>query len=233
MSIICAKCGKTIEGEGMLFCPYCGERLAAREAAEPESRSGEAQQWIRKVRAVSSYPERKKILQKALEACPGDREIEWEALFVGEPRQRRRAMDFSIIKCWILEIYHKPKDFTQEETDRMRSQLFDAPELIRQLERYEDPEAQRQEYLSRLCREYLDIFLEGSSSVMGTFLGFQIGSNRDKKLALPVAVMIGNIRADEKLSPERREQLWKTLYQAYAAKAEGKTEYLDQYLHGT
>lgn len=228
--MICARCGKPLEGEGMLFCPYCGEKLAAREAASPEAPNAEAQQWIQKALAVSSYPERKKILQQGLAACPGDREIEWEMLFVGEPQKRRRAMDFSIIKCWILDIYHRPKDFSEEETDRMRAQLFDAPELARQLERYADPESRLQEYLSRLCREYLDIFLEGSNSVMGNWFGFQIGSNRDKKLAAPVAQMIERIRTDEKLSPERREQLWKTLYQAYAAKTDGKTGYLDQCL---
>lgn len=228
--MICARCGKPLEGEGMLFCPYCGEKLAAREAASPEAPNAEAQQWIQKALAVSSYPERKKILQQGLAACPGDREIEWEMLFVGEPQKRRRAMDFSIIKCWILDIYHRPKDFSEEEADRMRAQLFDAPELARQLERYADPGSRLQEYLSRLCREYLDIFLEGSNSVMGNWFGFQIGSNRDKKLAAPVAQMIERIRTDEKLSPERREQLWKTLYQAYAAKADGKTGYLDQCL---
>ena len=163
--MICARCGKPLEGEGMLFCPYCGEKLAAREAASPEAPNAEAQQWIQKALAVSSYPERKKILQQGLAACPGDREIEWEMLFVGEPQKRRKR---GRIIAWCI--------------------------------------------------------------VMGNWFGFQIGSNRDKKLATPVAQMIVRIRTDEKLSPERREQLWKTLYQAYAAKADGKTGYLDQCL---
>ena len=42
--------------------------------------------------------------------------------------------------------------------------------------------------------------------------------------------MIARIRADEKLSPEQREQLWKALYQGYAARANGNTEYLDEML---
>ena len=227
MGVICSQCGMAIDGEGIAFCPYCGVKLVQ---AEEKTGSPEAAKWIRKALAATSYPERKKILLQGLEACPGDREIGWELLFVGEPQKRRRGMDFSIIRCWVLDIYHKPGEFTGEERDRMREQLFDAPVLVRELERYEDPEGKQQEYLARLCREYLDIFLEGSNTVMGNLFGIQIGSNREKKLAVPVAGMIACMKADEKLSPEKREQLWKTMYQAYAAKTGGKTEYLDRML---
>ena len=107
MSMFCSQCGKTIEGEGIAFCPYCGEKLQVpetREAVNPE-----AEKWIQKAMAVSSYPERKKILLKGLEACPGSREIEWELLFVGEEGSRRgKTLDFSIIRCWVLDIYRKP-----------------------------------------------------------------------------------------------------------------------------
>ena len=67
MGIICNQCGKTIEGEGLAFCPYCGAKLAAETPAVP--RNEEAEKWIKQAEAVTSYPEKKKILQKGLEAA--------------------------------------------------------------------------------------------------------------------------------------------------------------------
>lgn len=227
MNRTCSQCGKTIEGEGIAFCPYCGAKLASEPV--PEVRNEEAEKWIRKALSVTSYPERKKILQKGLEVCPDSREIAWEMLFVGEQEQKRRAaIDFSIIKSWILEIYLKPGDFSEEKRDRMRSQLFDDPELVRTLNLFDNPEEKQQEYLQRICREYVELFLEGSNLVMGNIFGFRLERNKEKKLAGPVAQMIARIRADEKLLPQQREQLWKTLYQAYGTRTGGNMEYLDE-----
>ena len=230
--MVCAKCGKTIEGEGMAFCPYCGEKLPGETEKRSTGRKDpEAEKWIAKALGVSSYPERKKILLKGKEAVPDSREIDWELLFIGEePKKHGKVYDFSVIKSWVLEIYLNPESFTEERRDEMRAELFNAPELRRVLSLFEDPEKKQREYIRRLCREYVEIFLEGNSKVMGSWFGFQIDRNREKKLARPAAEMIRRIRADEKLLPEQREQLWQALYEAYAAKVIGKTEYIDEYL---
>jgi len=226
MGIICRQCGKMIEGEGLAFCPYCGAKLAAETPAVP--RNEEAEKWIKKAEAVTSYPEKKKILQKGLEACPDSRDIAWEMLFVGEPGPKKgRTLDFSIIKCWILEIYRKPGEFSAEKRDSMRAQLFDAPELKECLQRFEDPEQKQKDYLLRLCREYIAIFLEGDSQVMGRLFGFSLERNKEKRLAEPVARMIRMMQADEKLSPEQREQLCKAMRVAYITRASGNEQYLD------
>ena len=127
MGIICNRCGKQIEGEGVAFCPYCGQKLTA-EAA-PVQRP-EEEKWIREARAAISYPERKKILLEGLKACPDSREISWELLFVGEEAPKKGwGIDFSIIQSWVLEIYRDPKAFSEAKRDQMRSQLFDSPKL--------------------------------------------------------------------------------------------------------
>ena len=77
----------------------------------------------------------------------------------------------------------------------------------------------------------MELFLEGSNLVMGNIFGFRLERNKEKKLAVPVAEMVGRIRADEKLLPEQREQLWKILYQAYGVRTGGKMEYLDETLN--
>ena len=231
MATICNQCGKTIEGEGISFCPYCGAKITEEEAV-PEVRNEEAEKWIKKAMAVTSYPERKKILLQGLAEYPDSREIRWELLFIGgdEPVKRGRAIDFSIIKCWVLEFYRKPGDFSKEQRDRMRSALFDSEQLKSCLALYDNPERKQQEYLQRLCNEYVEIFLEGNSQVMGNWFGFTINRNREKKLALPVSEMIRNIQNDKELNPQQREQLWKCLYQAYGIRANGKTEHLDALL---
>lgn len=227
MNRSCSRCGKQIEGEGIAFCPWCGAKLETGKA--PEARNEGADRWIRKALSVNSYPERKKILTEAQKACPGSREIAWEQLFIGETETKRgKGIDFSIIKSWILEIYLKPGDFSEEKRTKMRSQLFDDPELVRVLHLFEQPEEKQREYLQRLCREYVELFLEGSNLIMGNIFGFRLERNKEKRLAVPVAQMIGRIRADEKLLPEQREQLWKALYQAYGTRTGGKMECLDE-----
>ena len=226
----CIQCGKTA-GEGMSFCPYCGAKLP-----EPETESGnrnpEADAWVRKAMAVTSFPERKRILEQGLAACPDSREIKWEMLFIGTPAPKKRgfSLDFSIIKSWNLEIYRSPGEFSEAQRREMRSRLFGDPELEACFALFEDPARKQEEYIQRLCREYADIFLEGSNQVMGRLFGFQLDRNREKKLAQPVAEVIRRMREDKELSPEQREQLWKAMYQAYAGKTAGKTEYLDALL---
>lgn len=228
--MICEKCGKTIEVEGVAFCPYCGSKLAVNNP--PEERNEAAERWIREAQATTSYPKRKEILLKGQQACPDSREIAWELLFIGKPEEKRpKAIDYSIIKSWILEIYWNPGSFSEERKDRFRAQLFDDPELVRTLQMFPDPEKKQREYLERLCKEYVELFLEGNNQVMGGIFGFRLERNKDKRIAVPVAQMIANIRADEKLLPEQREQLWKILYQAYGVRTGGKMEYLDELLN--
>ena len=229
MSIICRQCGRTIETEGVAFCPYCGTKL---EAVATVTETPEEEKWLRKAAQVKSYPERREILLKGRKECPDSREIRWELLFTGEQEDKRRwTVDFSVIKCWVLEMYRKPKDFKEDKQDRMREKLFEDPELKECLKMYGDPEGKQREYLQRLCLEYVELFLEGSNQVMGSFLGFQSDRNKDRKLAVPVAEMIRRIQEDEKLEQGQREILWKALYQAYAARNGGKTEYLDERLN--
>ena len=114
---------------------------------------------------------------------------------------------------------------------RRSAGICSIPDLIRTLQLFENPEEKHQEYLQLICREYVELFLEGSNQIMGNIFGFQLERNKDRKLAVPVARMIANIRADEKLSPEQREMLWKAMYQAYGARTGGRMEHLDAALN--
>ena len=212
--MICEKCGKTIEVEGVAFCPYCGSKLAVNNP--PEERNEAAERWIREAQATTSYPKRKEILLKGQQACPDSREIAWELLFIGtpDPKPARGKMDFSIIKSWLLQIYRKPGDFTAEKRNAMRKELFEGEQLQKVLAGSADPEGKMEEYLERLCREYIDIFLKEDNQLMGNIFGLRIGRNRDKVLEGAVENMIRQIEADRELDAGRKQMLREAMMRA-------------------
>jgi len=213
--LICRECGKEITGEGISFCPYCGAKLSAGATATASSTSKEAEEWVRKALRVTSLPERKKILDQAKRACPDAPEIDWELLFIGKPnpKPKRGRMDFSIIKSWLLQMYRSPGDFTAEERDAMRRELFEGEQLRAILAADPDPAARMQEYLDRLGREYVDIFLKEDNRLMGNIFGIRIGKNRFKPVEEAVNGMIRLMEADEKLSEEQRKALAEAMRQ--------------------
>ena len=71
MNAVCTRCGKKVDGEGLAFCPYCGEKLpAAEKEIKPAVRNEEAEKWVQKALGRTSFPERKKKRVKA--DCRGD-----------------------------------------------------------------------------------------------------------------------------------------------------------------
>ena len=204
--MICRQCGKEITGEGIAFCPFCCAKIVAAENAQT---SAEAEEWVRKALKIASLPERKKILDQAKQACPDAPEIDWELLFIGtpNPKPKRGRMDFSIIKSWLLQIYRNPGEFSAEERNAMRHELFEGEKLRAILAASADPEAKMQEYLNRLCREYIEIFLKEDNRLMGNIFGFRLGKNRMKPVEDAVNGMIRLMEADEKLSEDRRSAL--------------------------
>ena len=211
--MICCKCGKETAGEGIAFCPYCGERLPA---TEEKRVSKEVQEWIQKAMKATSLPERKKILEQAKKEYPDEPEIDWELLFIGspDPKPPKGKMDFSIIKSWLLQIYRKPEDFSGEKRDAMRFELFHSPQLEAALAAAENPEGRMRDYLDRICREYINIFLKEDNLLMGNLFGLRIGRNRDRVLENAVAEMVQQVETDEQLTDEQKKMLSESLVQA-------------------
>ena len=231
MNTICRHCRKTVTGEGLSFCPYCGMRLERAGNAERETDEKTAA-WIRKAMAATSMPKRKEILEEARKACPDSREIRWETLFVGEkdPKPPKGRMDFSIIKSSLLLMYRFPDEYPEEKKQRMRARLFTDPALWETLQLYDRPEEKHVQYLERLCREFITVFLEDDNKLMGNFLGFRLNKNKEKLLAAPAAEIMGRIRSDTGLTEEQRNLLADVFYGAFSACMGGKTEYLDEEL---
>ena len=96
----------------------------------------------------------------------------------------------------------------------MRRELFEGEQLQAALAAYENPEEKMREYLGRLCREYIEIFLKEDNQLMGNIFGLRIGRNRDKILEDAVSGMIRQIEADEQLTAERKQMLKEAMAQA-------------------
>ncbi len=209
----CINCGREIAGNGMFFCPYCGARLMM---MTEKSLSKEADERIQKAMKVTSLPERKKILEQAKKEYPDEPAIDWELLFIGspDPNPPKGKMDFSIIKSWLLQIYRKPDDFSGERRNAMRHELFQGPQLTKVLAASDNPKDKMMEYLDRICREYVDIFLKEDNHLMGNLFGIRIGRNRDKMLEKTVAEMVQRIEADEQLTDEQKQMLRESLSRA-------------------
>ena len=173
---------------------------------------------------------------------PGDEVVTFSPYF-GEYRAYVSNFDGRLVEVQTDPVTFEPdpKALAAAVTPKTKAVILNSPnnptgvvyseECIREIATL--LEEKQKEYLLKLCREYVELFLEGSNQVMGNIFGFQLERNKEKKVAVPVAEMIGRIRTDEKLLPEQREQLWKALYQGYTAWANGKTEYLDEQLMKT
>ncbi|MBR6028099.1 MAG: zinc ribbon domain-containing protein [Clostridia bacterium] len=210
MGTTCGNCGKTIQEAGSRFCPFCGAAL--KKEASPA-----AAEWLKKARAATSLREREKILRQALTACPDDPDLEFELLFIGHERPAWR-MDYTIIKSFLLEIYRQPGRFTAAQRDEMRLELFGDPQLARCQALSGDPEACLRSYLQRLCEEYVEVFLEGDSRVMGTWFGLRLDRDKRRRLTGPVSAMRKAVEEDEGLTAEQRGLLTEALNRAFEAR---------------
>ena len=229
MKAVCEKCGRTAEGEGIAFCQYCGGKLKAADIpGNPQN--PEAAQWIERALREQTLPKRKAVLDEARKLFPDDRDIARELLFIGKPVKNRRDGDFFIIKSYLLQFYRKPAEFPENMRAEMRRELFEGEELQVYLAGEGNPRQAMEDYLCRICREYIEIFLEGDSKVMGSIFGFRLERAPEKAAAKPAAEMIVKMKADGQLHPEQREMLWQAMYRAFAERYAGKTEHLDALL---
>ena len=223
----CAKCGKETEMNGAAFCPFCGAALEVKPAIEDEK----VKEWLGKIAAATSVPERKKVIEKARQELPECPEIEWEALFIGhQKKHKRNSIDYSIVKSYLLQLWLTPKEYDRETAREIREELFGDPQLIKCLGMAKDRDECLDAYLKRLSIEFIDVFLDGSTTWNGSFFGFRLDRKKEKTMAVPAATVILNVRKDENLSAEQKEVLERNFYAAFKEWSKGATQWLDEEL---
>lgn len=216
--ILCPKCHKPISAaDQAAFCPFCGEKL---KKEGPD------------LSAVLAEPDPKKRYEALValrETHPGSMEIAEELLLLGRLYERgKRGVDFTIIKCYVLNVYLEPDALKKDKREALRREIFDHPDLTACLALTDDPDAFLRRYLSRLSEEYIRLFLKGSTQHMHTFFGFTNHSKAAKYLASPAAAMLRAMLQDGSLTDAQRSMLSQAFYGAFASQMNGNTQYLDE-----
>ncbi len=222
----CPSCGREAAQAGAVFCPFCGARLTAEETdATPAGAAALLQ------KASEQHDNRKKLalLRQARQEYPDCLAVEEEWLFQGRlPEKPGLSLDFTGIKCWLLQPYLTPEAFDEPRRRAMAEELFGDPQLLRCMAISGGEEAYTARYLLRLCREFIDVFLKGSSEYMPRFLGISLERNPAKALAKPGAQMLRAMQADENLTASQRESLCAAFRQAFSAECGGDLRWLRQ-----
>jgi hypothetical protein len=168
-----------------------------------------------------------RILTEALAKYPQSLPIAEELLFLGRLYERGKGtLDFSVIKCYLLNIYLEPDAFAPARADELRHELFNHPDLDRCLALAPDREAFLRHYLHRLGCQFIDLFLRGSSKYMRRIFGFGLESRAPKLLASPAARMLAAMHGDAALTPAQRDMLMQAFFDAFSAQLSGDTQWL-------
>lgn len=217
--ILCPHCHKAVGAADAAFCPFCGGKL---RKSGPE------------LSAVlqETDPVKKHDGLLALRAQhPDSLEVAEELLHLGRLYERgRKGVDFSIIKCFMLNVYLEPDTLKKGRREELRGEIFSHPDLDACLALAEDKEEFLYRYLLRLSEDFIRLFLQGSSRYMRQMFGFTNSSKAPKYLAQPAAKMMLNIMRDDTLDERRRALLARAFYAAFASRLDGETKYLDEML---
>lgn len=198
MKLMCPLCGgETETGSGDVFaCGRCGgwvrmvpngKAWMLKAAEKPRDGEDQARPLLEKALCMEDPVKKKALLLAAEALCPDSLAVQTELMHLGRLDQRNpKRLDYHIIKCYLLHVFEEPEKETPAMRESMIDELTSDPRLLRCLELAPDREEYLTAYLTRLCREYIDLFFKGSSEHMRQFLGFQV-VRPEKALAHPAA----------------------------------------------
>ena len=204
MVLQCPRCGEMTEvgAPAGFACGRCGGWVKAvpngkawmlQSCARALPGEEEALRLCAQAERAADPVRKKALLDQAAEACPDSLTVQSELLHLGRLWQRTpRRMDYHVVKCYLLHVFEDPAQETPQMRRAMLAELTGDAQLKRCLALAEDPEAFLREYLTRLCREYVRLFLKGSAAYGGRFMGLQV-VRLERSLARPVARMLDNM----------------------------------------
>ena len=223
---VCPRCHREAVAEAA-FCAYCGTPIAQKKELPRE-----LQEILRKIEKQEDPVKKHKLIEEAIAQYPDSLELAEEKLYLGRLHERStRTLDFSVIKCFVWHLYLTPGEFSEEKKNEMRREIVSHPDLLRCLELADDKELYMRRYLERLAREFVDLFLKGSTRYNGSFFGMRLGGRMAKTLADPMARMLRNIHADLELTGEERDMMYDALYRAFMLETGNETRWLDELLN--
>lgn len=225
---VCPRCGKPAQLADAAFCPHCGAPMrTAVDVPVPEG----ARALLEKAADQADPVKKHKLLLEAQAQYPDCLEVAQELLFLGRLHERsHKKLDFSVIKCHLLHLYLTPETFSGDLRRQMRQELFGHPDLKRCQELASDADAFTRQYLERLSREFINVFLRGSNRYMHSFFGFRLDHRVSKLLADPLALMLANVHSDTDLDFDQRTMLYDALYRAFLLETGNDAKWIDALL---
>lgn len=224
---VCPACGRKMQVEGAAFCPYCGAALPHDKTQLPQG----AAQALSEADKLSDPVKKHALLLQAERDYPDCLEIAEALLFLGRLHERSsRALDYSVIKCYLWQLFLTPEDFSAELKQAMRTEFFHHPQLERCQQLAPDADAYTRRYLKRLACEFISLFLKGSSYYTRSFFGFRFDNRMSRVLAQPAARILAAIRQDLQLEAQERLMLSEAFYSAFLTETGGEPQWIDEAL---
>lgn len=223
---ICPACRKALpEAHDARFCPFCGRPVAAPGETAPGALDA-------RLRAEKKPGRKYEIIMEALAASPDDFEANRALLFHGRLHERMSvrggSLSFDTIKCHLMSVFETPQAYSDAELDEKYAELLRGPQLQRVMALSGDADAFFEAYLYRLAREYMDMFIAGSSKNSTLLFGVRRSPKSfAEKCAPPARAMLAEIAASRRLTERERALLLGAVRAAYAQVFAGFADLLE------
>ena len=236
LEIKCPACGGTMrleEGRLLRACPYCGAELSRETAARGWEIPGPSE--LEKKLAKENNPKKKyKLILAALEKDPNDFGANRALLYHGRLHEdciTRRGIDYSVVKCYLFNVFESPEKYTDAELDAKYAELLEGEQLKKVLSLCGDADVFFRDYIRCLAAQYVDLFIRGESRNSTVMFGFRRSLDSTAKLcAEPVREMLRTIAQSARLDgrEETRALLAASVRAGYDALFPGRSGYLEQ-----
>lgn len=226
MEAKCPHCGMDVQKTSAVparFCPFCGKTLgnAAQGPSDLEKR----------IQAEKNPKKKYKIIQDALAAAPDDFDANLALLYHGrlhESLTHGNKLDYAIIKCHLLSIFHTPDQYTPQELDAKYEELLRGPQLQKTMALAPDPDALFAEYVYALAAQYVDLFIRGDTRNNSVGFGFMRSqASLARRCAPIVRGMMAMIAGEERMTLPERQLFAAALREGYARSFPGHMGELD------
>lgn len=231
----CPVCGGTMrleEGRLLRACPYCGAELSREAAARGWEIPGPSE--LEKKLAKENNPKKKyKLILAALEKDPNDFGANRALLYHGRLHEdciTRRGIDYSVVKCYLFNVFESPEKYTDAELDAKYAELLEGEQLKKVLSLCGDADVFFRDYIRCLAAQYVDLFIRGESRNSTVMFGFRRSLDSTAKLcAEPVREMLRTIAQSARLDgrEETRALLAASVRAGYDALFPGRSGNLE------
>lgn len=232
----CPACGGTMqveEGRLLRACPYCGAELLHETGKAAWQIPGPSD--LEKRLAKEQNPKKKyKLILAELEKNPDDFGANRALLYHGRLHEnvmkRGGSLDYSIIKCYLFNIFESPERYTEAELDERYAELLEGEQLQKVLSLCGDADVFFRDYIRTLSAQYIELFIRGESRNSTYAFGFRRSLDSTARLCSEgVNKMLRTIAGSARLNgrEEIRALLLSAVREGYNALFPGKSAYLE------